>query len=121
MSSSVVLRQTSTIEPGPMYQVVNEIISSVDLQPELFVHDVLTSTFAYVATVWDIQNYPTTIEEAEADSLPYYLAATGTKSYSVLQDAVNLEAYVVSRLENLLQDYDIAVDDFEGVVDTPIP
>jgi hypothetical protein len=121
MSSTVTLRQTKTIELGPAYVVKNEIISSTDIQPELFVHEVLTEAFSYVATVWDLQQYPVTKAEAEAESLPYYLDAEGTKSFSVLQDAVDHEAYVVSRLTSLLRDYDTAVDEFEGIVTTVIP
>jgi len=121
MSAAVTLRQTKTIDPGPLYVVKNEIISSTDIQPELFVHEVQTGAFSHVATVWDIQHYPTTEAEAIAESLPYYLSATGTRSYSVLRDAVLFEGYVVGRLRSLLRDYDIAVNEFEGVVETDIP
>ena len=116
MSVMIEVTQTKTTEPGPVYRVVNVITDVTDIPPELFVIATTTDTFSHVATVWDLQNYPTTKVAAVANNDPYYLSDTGTREYARLQDGMDFAAVVVSRLEWLARDYTKAIDEFQGVV-----
>jgi len=116
VSVRIDLKQTKTVEAGPVYRVLNQVTYAENIPSQIFVHDTETEEFVHVATVWDLQTYPFTRDEAISGLIPYYLAAQCTKDYSDIQSALDFTAHVYSRVEWLVRDYETANDVFEGVL-----
>jgi hypothetical protein len=110
------LKQTKTIEEGPVYRVLNQVTYAQNIPPQIFVINMETDVFEHVATVWDLQNYPFTRQEAIDNLIPYYLASECVKDYTDIQTALEFTAHVYARVEWLLRDYEEANDVFEGVL-----
>lgn len=120
MTARIDLKQTSTIEEGPVYRVVNEVTYAENIPREVFVMNAETQLFSHVATVWDFQAYPDTRDQALLDSVGYYRADSCTKDFDTLQTATSFKSYTKGRVEWVVADYDEANNVFEGVDDYTI-
>lgn len=116
MTVRVDLKQTKTIEDGPVYRVTNLVTYSNNIQSQIFVINTELDTFSHVGTVWDLQNYPSSRTTAIAEGIPYYLASQCVKDYDNIQDALSFTAHVYGRVEWLVSTYTEANDVFAGVV-----
>ena len=116
MTVRIDLKQTKTVESGPVYRVRCQVTYVENIPREVFVMVTETGLFSHVATVWDMQNYPTTQAQAVSDALSYYLEDDCYKDYDTLQDGLDFAALVASRVTWLARDYEDAIDTFEGVV-----
>jgi len=115
VSVRVDLKQTKTIEPGPVYRVTNLVTYAQDIPSKIFVFNTDTQLFEHVATLWDLQNYPLTQTEAINNAIAYYLASECYGDYTNIQSALNFTASIFSRVEGLVRDYAEANGVFEGV------
>lgn len=116
MSVRIEFTQTKTIEAGPLYKVNNVVNVAQSIPPEIFVHNTTTQAFEHVATLWDMNNIPGSLQGAIDNDMDYYRLSTGYKEYESLTTASNFEAYVYSRVVSLVQDYAAAIGDFPGEV-----
>lgn len=116
MSVRIDLKQTKTIEVGPVYRVLNQVTYAHEIPNTIFVFNTETQLFEHVATLWDLQNYPFTRTEAVNNSIEYYLASECARGYEDIQAALDFTASVFSRVEWLVRDYAEANGIFEGVV-----
>lgn len=57
MPPTLKLHQTTSLQPGPLYRVLNEIIDSDDADPAVFVFKVDTKEFDHYATLDDLERY----------------------------------------------------------------
>lgn len=115
MTVRIDLKQTSTVEEGPVYRVVNEVTYAEGIPREIFVMDVTTDLFSHVATVWDLQVYPNTKDLALLDGVGYYRVSSCVKDFEDLQTGTTFKTYTKSRVEWLVSTYDDANNVFEGV------
>jgi hypothetical protein len=117
MTLQLDLRQTNTIEPGPVYKVLNEITYAEDIAAEVFVFDTDTQEFAWVASVWDVMNLPIGHAAAVAAGSPNYRKDTADVGYPSVETAIRFAEYIRVRVQALLDAYKSATEDFEGITD----
>jgi hypothetical protein len=117
MALQLDLRQTNTIEPGPIYKVLNEITYAEDIAAEVFVFDTDTQEFSHVASVWDVMNLPVGHAAAVAAGSDQYRKDTAEVGYDSVTTAIKFAAYIQTRIQALLDAYKSATEDFEGVTD----
>jgi hypothetical protein len=108
------LKQTRTIEEGPIYKVKTEVTEHTDIEAEIFVFSTETQNFEHVATVWDMEHYPKTREEALEAHQNYYRLDEATVGYETQVTALEFAEYTVERVQFLVTDYSKAITDFEG-------
>lgn len=116
MTVRIDLKQTKTVEEGPLYRVHNQVTYAHEIPQKVFVFNVETGEFDHVATVWDLQSYPFTKDEAILEHIPYYLASECSREYPDIQSALDFTSYVYSRIEWLVRDYKDATGVFTGVL-----
>lgn len=117
MALRLELRQTNTIEPGPIYKVLNEITDAEDIAPEVFVFVTDTQEFSHVASVWDIMNLPVGHAAAVAAGSDNYRKDTAAVGYPSVDTAIRFVEYIQVRIQALLDAYKTATEDFEGITD----
>lgn len=116
MTVVVEFTQTKTVLEGPQYKVSNIVNYVAKIQSEIFVHSTETQLFEYVATVYDMDVYPNSLQGAIDADKDYYRAASAEKTYDSLTTAQEFEAHIYSRVGSLVQSYSQAQGDFPGEV-----
>jgi hypothetical protein len=116
MTIVVEFTQTKTVLEGPLYKVSNVVNYVENIQPEIFVHNTETQEFEYVATLYDMDEYPNSLQGAIDADKNYYRSPSAEKTYDTLTTAQEFEAHVYSRVGSLVQDYAQSQGDFPGEV-----
>lgn len=96
------------------YQVSTEVTETLGIEPEIFVFRTLDGAYAHVATVYDMDNFPPTQEEAEEASLNYYRGDTAVVVRDTVGSAEDLAEYTLMRISLLTSDYKAYKATFEG-------
>jgi len=118
MSITIELRQTQEIIPGvPEYRVTNKVTRSVGIAREVFVMNTETDFFEHVATVWHMDNTPSSKAEAIVIGSAYYRADEAYREYPAIETALEFAGYTRSRTEGLARTYGEAAREFPGVFD----
>ena len=122
MMVTIEVHQERVVEAGPDYIVDTSVIFVRDIDRHIFVFNVDTQEFDHVAVPWDMENYPTTRDQAILDSIDYYRLDTARVSYGDNQvTATNAAAYTLGRIATLSRQYDNTIKDFEGEEDHTYP
>lgn len=96
----------------PTYRVVLTITASGGIDKNLFVVDVETETYQYVATSRDLSVYPTSKAEALAQGLSFYRVSQTEKTWDRQSTAAEFVLFVRGRVAFVLTDWeaDVSVD-----------
>ena len=117
MALQLDLRQTNTLEPGPVYKVLNEITYAEDIASEVFVFTTVDQEFSHVASVWDLMNLPVGHAAAVIAGTDRYRKDTAEVGYASVDTAIKFAEYIRVRIQALLNAYKSATEDFEGITD----
>ncbi len=115
MTARLDLRQTNTVELGPVYKVKNEIIYASGIPSEVFVFETETQEFSNVASVWEVMNLPVGYAAAHAAGAERYRTSVAEVGYPSVDAAAYFAAHVQSRVEGLLDTFVTYTGGFEGV------
>lgn len=115
MPVTITHTQTRTVEAGPLYRVLSVVTDPVGIQPETFVFRVSDDRFEYVATVADMLNVLNTKAAAVAAGDDLYRLSSVQRDHASLRDAQDFGTTLTQRLQALVRQYDVAVNDFTGV------
>lgn len=104
MSVTITVEQENTVvesAPGEVeYQVSYTVVASEGLPLQLFTFKI-DGTYSHPATVYDLDAYPDSSNEALNQGLEFYRQAEVTRSFEDLTDAVLFAAVTRSRLTAL--------------------
>lgn len=121
MTVSVTLKETRSVEAGPLYRVKNEITATVHIDAHVFVFATETEEFSHVANVYDMEKVThTTLAEAQSAGADFYRLDTVTKDWESLDTAAEFAAYNKLRLQFLVSEYEVYTTSFAGVTTTTI-
>lgn len=96
------------------FKVTFTVIDVVGIDFEVFVFDTEHGTFSRVASVYDMEVYPTSQSEAVSSELAYYRSKTVEKSFDTVNAAVNFETVTKNRLNTLADGWDTAANNFDS-------
>ena len=114
MTVRIELRQTRSLESGPLYRVNNEVIYASGIQKAIFVFTVVDEEFSHVAYPYDMVNVPVGKEAAASAGNNFYRQATVTRDYESVDDATEFAVHSRERVDLLADTYAYAVDGFQG-------
>lgn len=102
------LVQSTNVGPPTTYQVQATVTTAANPGTSLFVYRYSDQQFDHVATVLDVQTYPTALNPA----FPFYRLTTVTQSFVNSNEAIDFSATVRSRLTTLAKEYDVVAANF---------
>ncbi len=114
MTVHIELRQTRTLEDGPIYRVKNLVIYASEIQKEVFVFNVVDETFSHVAYPYDMENIPVGKAAAITAGNNFYRVVEVTRDYDTLEAALVFAEHSRGRVRYLASDYETATEEFEG-------
>lgn len=97
-----------------VYRVKVDIIDVINIDFDVLVFSTEYDTFSHVATVYDLESFPSVKEDAKTAGLAYYRGRAAEVSFSAVNDAVHFEEVSRSRLKLLANHWSSIVDDFSG-------
>lgn len=101
MAVSFSLRQITSVVSGPLYRVNNTVDDATDASTAVFVFKTTTEEFSHYATVADLETYPDTLAEAQADDAAFYRLATVERDWDTVEDMEADVAMTKSRVQFL--------------------
>jgi len=114
LTVTIEIKQTNTVIEGPLYQVDTEVLRAENIEAEIFVLSTEDDSFNHVATTWDMQTYPNTKQQAQAEGSPFYRVTQAVVPYDTVDTAVTAASYTLVRVDSLVRDYQTVNDDFIG-------
>jgi len=114
MTVRIEMRQTRTLEEGPIYRVKNTILYATGIQKEVFVFQVVDEEFSHVAYPYDMENVPVGKAAAAEAGNNYYRALEVTRDYDTLNTATEFAVHSRGRVSFLADQYELATEGFEG-------
>ncbi len=107
IKNTTITTPATSAETPPVYRYETsaEVILTSGIPEELFVYDVSDDEFAHVATVFDLNTYPTNKADAVADSLLFYRVKKMSKSYDSKSIAVLAAEHTQLRLQRVNKDW----------------
>jgi hypothetical protein len=105
--ASVTLQQTQSLvtppvgEPVEPYQIVSLVTGAVDLEIEVFVYRQTDSTYSHVATIDDMETYPSTPDV----SYGFYRQESVTQTFATPAEADTAMGMHSSRINELVYQY----------------
>lgn len=104
MSVSITLIQEHTIidnEGSVTYRILDQVTASEGISLALFVFKTEDQAYSRPATVYDLDAYPESYNEAVNLGLDYYRLPEVTKDFDAISAALSFEAVIRSRLQVL--------------------
>lgn len=103
MPPSVQLRQVTSIQPGPLYRVMNEILAATGIDAAVFVYKTSTQAFDHYALVADMEQYSNSYDSAVLNGDLYYRQTSVTRDWdtvTLMNDDLNITRARVQALLN---------------------
>jgi len=97
-----------------IFRVQMEVIEAVDISFDVFVFDVEDDSFLHAATVYDLETWPATKEEAAADNLQSYRGRSFSVDFSTPLAATTFETNIRYSLAVLKNQWQEVLDAFEA-------
>ena len=120
MTVSITHTQVRSVQPGPLYRVLDTCTASVGIQKEAFVFLVSDDSFQHVAVVDNMLNLPNTKAAAILAGKDAYRGAVVQKDWESLSLAEDFGNTLTERLKSLVVEYDEAVNTFVGTTTATI-
>ena len=119
MSATLTLHQERTNEPDGTYKIVNTVLDSVGIPPEVFVMDKDTGAFNHVANVFEF----TTLSTDPVTSPLAYRDSVAEAVYFDVATAIAFAEDIKRRVDLLIEEYTPEVEAFQGEedIDFPLP
>lgn len=114
MTIRIEVHQARTILEGPVYRTKTNVTYASGIDSSIFVFDTETQVFSHVASVWDMENYPTNHPDAIAADSLYYRQSSCQKDNNFAVSAAEFAVYTLGRISSLAKAYATATEDFEG-------
>ena len=114
MSVKIEIHQEREVVEGPLYRVKTSVVHATGIDRRIFVYKMTTAQFSHVATTWDMENFPGSLEEAQAGPIEFYRQDSCTKDYEDAEVAAQFATYTRSRIDWLARQYAIMQEDFVG-------
>lgn len=102
MSVTVQLHQVTSIQPGPLYRVKNEVLSAQSIDTAMFVYKVSTQVFDHYAVVADMEQYPNTYAAAVQAGVDFYRQPSVTRDWATVTLMQEDLAITQARVQDLL-------------------
>ena len=119
MSTEISIEQTNTLIPQEdqtvRYQVRLNVVASVGAPLQLFVFGVLDDTYNHPATLYDVDMFPASKEEAVTLGVDYYRTSEVTRLFSLLADALEFSSMARARLRRTVNALNTVGLSFAGV------
>ncbi len=84
------LRQVTSLVPregdAPLYRVTNEITEAVGASASVFVYKTVSQKFDHVATVGELEEWPSSYAEAVSASKMFYRLASETRDWETAEE-----------------------------------
>jgi hypothetical protein len=114
MTVRIEIHQDRTVEAGPAYKTKTYVLYAAGISRDIFVFNTETQEFSHVATAWDIENLPNNRQSALLDDVNYYRQGEAETSFGNVGTAEESAAYIVARIEYLVNQYATLSESFEG-------
>lgn len=125
MSTTITVEQENTIvesTPGEvLYQVSYKVVASENLPLALFTFKVEPDEYSHPSTVYDLDAYPESRNEAINQGLEFYRAAEVVRQFEDLTDAIQFASVTRSRLTALTSALPQTQAEFTGLETYTIP
>lgn len=114
---------TRSLPASGVYAVEFRVTSADNIERELFVFDTQYQAFVGVATVYGMNNYLPSRDQAIAAGLDFFRAIGVVRTFTTIADADSFVSVTRSRLEALRREWQQYVDDYPTytIVVTPEP
>lgn len=93
------------------YRIDVDIIDAVNIEPAVLVFRQKDDTFSHVATVYDMETWPT----QPSPNIDFYRGRGAKVFFNTLKDATGFEKITRTRIETLANSWDTILEDFPGV------
>lgn len=113
MKPRITLKEVSTLEDS-QFKVTFTVTNAANIEAALFTYNTGDDTFSHPATVFDIEDYPTTKAQAVEDNLAFYRANAVTRYFNNVDAANDFKEDVRARIQFVLNEFSKTQDDFEG-------
>ncbi len=114
MSVRIDIEQVRSVLEGPVYRVYTAVTYNQGIDRNIFVFDTATEVFEHVASPWDLENLPTSRQEALNLGIDHYRLEKVTRDGDYVDEALDYATYVLARIASLTQAYELVVDQFTG-------
>ena len=107
MAASITLQQTQSVvtppagEPVEPYQIESLVTVATEMEEEVFVYKQTDSTYSHVATIDDMEKWPT----ASDVSYAYYRQSSATQTFATPEQADTAMSVHASRVNELVYQY----------------
>jgi len=117
MSVRIEVKQTRTVDEGPIFKVDTQVTYASGIAREIFVFETETQDFSHVATTYDMETYPDDRDTAIADGVDFYRKDQAIVVYALEAVAVEAASYTLARIDTLARQYNTFKTEFEGSSD----
>lgn len=104
MSVSFTLRQTTSIQTGPLYRVKNEVTSATGASAATFVYKTSTQEFSHIAMAADMEQYPDSYDTAFQNDNLFYRQTSVTRDWQTITYAEGDLEVTRNRIQLLAND-----------------
>ena len=108
--ADLTIDQTRVVTVTNEYQVTTTAVSANGMPTEVFVYKADTATYDHIATIGDLENYPTT----PTSGVPFYRSNTVTQIFDNPQSAQTAADLHKSRLNDLVAEVNAGALTFPG-------
>lgn len=113
MVTTATIEQTKTVTGGGQYQIASEITSAVSMPIEVFVYKAVSGAYDHVATMFDMQAYPTTATV----NIAFFRTADVIQVFDTPDEANSAAAVHLTRVNDLVLQFVNGGGVFDG---TPV-
>lgn len=113
MAVTITHTQTPAVIGGASpYQITDTVTAATNISTSVFVYRVDTSAYDHVASVQDMNLYPTTRAQAVTDGKEFYRQTSLISAFASIATATSFALELRSSLQLLANNYSIYLADF---------
>lgn len=116
MAPSLTVDQTKSVVVGDLYRIRSEVTAAVEMEVECFVYSQATDLYDHIATMFDMQNYPT----ATDPSIAYYRQDFAQQDLTTPATADTVADTHLERLDELVEEFRLGGATYDGSTDTTV-
>jgi len=90
------------------------VIDAINIDIDVLVFDTEHNTFSHVATVYDMESYPSDRTQASVAGLQFYRSRGVSREFASIAEATYFETITKSRLSILANTWKSRLEDFEN-------
>jgi len=113
MTVQLKIQARRQILPENVFRVQMDVIEAIDIDFDVFVFNVLDDGFSHIATVYDLETWPTTKDAALEAGLQSYRGRGVELNFSSPLEATTFETNATYRLRVLKNHWQEVLDEYE--------